>query len=127
MNSKDELIDLIKQQTQEDFLVIAEGKQDEKALKELGFQNIITLSKKPLFKVVEQVVAKNKETLILTDLDKEGKLLYGKLNHQLQQFGVKVNNKLRNYLFRHTKLRQIEGLHNYLSRDKHFEKQTSDL
>ena len=46
--------------------------------------------------------------------DKEGKKIYSKLNHELNQRGVYINNKLRHFLFKKTKLRQIEGLHSYL-------------
>jgi|TARA_B100001971_G_C17774141_1_gene326429 5S rRNA maturation endonuclease (ribonuclease M5) len=56
------------------------------------------------------VLDRNKEVAILTDLDKEGRKLYGKLNSGLQRFGVRVNNKFRDFLFRNTKVRQIEGL-----------------
>ena len=52
----------------------------------------------------------------ITDFDKKGKQLYGKLNHDLCRFGVKVDNKFRHFLFRKTKLRQIEGLDSYIER-----------
>ena len=94
-------------------LVIVEGKKDKIALEKLGIKNIIELSKKPLFQIIETTSAKTKGCIILTDLDKAGKKLYGKLNHGLQQFGVKIDNKFRNFLFKNTKLRQIEGLATY--------------
>ena len=72
------------------------------------------LSRKPLFQIVEEVADSNKECVILTDLDKKGKEIYGKLNSNLQRHGVKINNKLREFLFRHTKLRQIEGIDSYM-------------
>ncbi len=50
--------------------------------------------------------------MILTDLDSEGKKLYGKLKKQLSNFGIKIDNELRDLLFK-TKLRQIEGMKNY--------------
>ena len=46
-------------------------------------------------------------------MDKQGKELYGKLNSGLQQRGVKIDNNFRNFLFKNTKLRQIEGLETY--------------
>ena len=64
--------------------------------------------------VLENISSKNKECIILTDLDKTGKQLYGKLSHGLQQFGVKIDNNFRNFLFKNTKLRQIEGLATYI-------------
>ena len=105
------LIDKIKNSN---TLVIVEGKKDKIALQKLGLNNIIELSKKPIFQIVEDIANSNDECVILTDLDKEGKQLYSKLNSNLQRNGVKVNNKFRDFLFKHTKLRQIEGIHTYL-------------
>ena len=110
---KDELIELIEKTKNSGILVIVEGKKDRAALQRLGINNIIELSKKPLFQIVEEVADSNDECIILTDLDKEGKMLYSKLNSNIQKHGVKVNNKLREFLFKHTKLRQIEGIDTY--------------
>jgi 5S rRNA maturation endonuclease (ribonuclease M5) len=95
-------------------LVIVEGKKDKKALESFGIKNIIQLSKKPLFKIIEEISSKNKDCIILTDLDRHGKQLYGKLNSGLQQHGVRINNNFRNFLFKKTELRQIEGLATYM-------------
>ncbi len=95
-------------------LIIVEGKKDKKALQCLGIKNIIELNKKPIFQVIESVSSKNKSCIILTDLDKKGKELYGKLNHGLQELGVKIDNGFRNFLNKNTKLRQIEGLVTYI-------------
>lgn len=96
-----------------DIPIIVEGKKDRAALEKFGIGNIVELNKKPLFQIVEDISSSNNECVILTDLDKEGKLLYSKLNSQLQKNGVKVNDKFREFLFKHTKLRQIEGLDSY--------------
>lgn len=96
------------------ILVIVEGKKDKAALNKLGISNVIELNKKPLFAIVEEISNSNQECIILTDLDKEGKKIYAKLNSNLQKTGVRINNKFREFLFRHTKLRQIEGLTTYL-------------
>lgn len=95
-------------------IVIVEGKKDRAALNKFGITNIIELTKKPLFQIVEEVANSNEECIILTDLDKKGKEIYGKLNSDLQKHGVKVNNKFRNFLFKNTKLRQIEGMDTYM-------------
>ena len=96
--------------------IIVEGKKDQAALERLGIDSsrIVTLSKKPLFEIAEEVAAGYKTAAILTDLDSEGKKLYGKLNTLLQRLGVKVDNRLRNFLFKNTKLRQIEGIDNFV-------------
>ena len=96
--------------------VIVEGKKDKAALERLGISSsrIFVLSKKPLFAVAEEVAAVYKEAAILTDLDEEGKKLYGKLNTLLQRLGVRVDNSLRNFLFKSTRLRQIEGIGKFI-------------
>ncbi len=96
-------------------LVIVEGSNDKKALEELGISNIIVLKGKPLYKVVEDIEAK--EAVILTDLDAEGRKLYHDLKRELSQRGVKINDKLRLLLFK-TELRQVEGLKNYMERQE---------
>lgn len=105
---------LIRKITDSNVLIIVEGKKDRTALEELGLNNIIELNKKPLFQIVEEISDSNDECIILTDLDKKGKELYGKLNSDLQKRGVKINNELREFLFKNTKLRQIEGITTYL-------------
>ena len=109
-NEFSEHINKIKQSNQ---LIIVEGKKDKKALQNFGINNVIELSKKPLFEIIENVSNNNKKCIILTDLDKKGKELYGKLNSGLQQRGVKIDDNFRNFLFKNTKLRQIEGLETY--------------
>ena len=94
-------------------LIIVEGKKDKEALETYGIRNIFPLNGKPLYKVIEEVADNYKDAIILTDLDKEGKKLFGNLNSNLSRFGVRVDNSFRNFLFRKTKLRQIEGLDKY--------------
>ena len=112
-NEFSEHIDKIKQSNQ---LIIVEGKKDRKALQNFGIKNIIELNKKPLFEIIENISDKNEKCIILTDLDRHGRELYGKLNSGLQQRGVKIDDSFRNFLFKNTKLRQIEGLENYIEK-----------
>lgn len=109
-----EIYDFVEKIIDTNTLIIVEGKKDKITLQKLGISNIVELSKKPLFQIVEEVSSSNSECIILTDLDKEGKQLYSKLNSNLQKNGVKVNNKFREFLFKHTRLRQIEGLDSYI-------------
>jgi len=118
MNDKEELLEWIDKIKESDKIVIVEGREDKAALRRLGITKVVQLNKRPLYKVVEELIEKNKEVIILTDLDKKGKQLYGKLNHDLQRFGVKVDNRFRNFLFKNTKLRQIEGLDSYVERNQ---------
>ena len=106
-----EIKDLIAEIQQEDIPIIVEGRNDKKALQELGLDNIFTLNL-PLFKIVERI--HTKEVVILTDLDKKGKELYRRIQHDCIHHGIKINNKLRHFLFRETELSHIEGLVTYL-------------
>lgn len=105
MKKPEEFLKLVEKY--KDCLVIVEGEKDEKALRRLGFTRVKRLNK-ALYKVVEEV--KEKRVVILTDLDKKGKELYGRLNSALRRQGVLVDNKLREFLFRNSKVRCIEGL-----------------
>jgi dTMP kinase len=107
----EEFIEELKIESKEK-IVLVEGIKDKEALESLGIKNIITL-KKPLYKIIEDIVETKKECIILTDLDKKGKQLYARLSSKLKQFGVKIDNKFREFLFK-TKLRQIEGINSHL-------------
>ena len=93
--------------------IIVEGKKDKEALKKLGITKTFTI-KEPLFKLCETISKKYNEVIILTDLDKEGKRLYSKLKENLERNGVKIDNSFRHFLFKETKLTQIEGLVTYI-------------
>ncbi len=118
MEEKVNLLEWIERIRDSDKIVVVEGKEDRAALRRLGIVKVVQLNKRPLYKVVESLIEKGKEVIILTDLDKKGKQLYGKLNHDLCRFGIKVDNRFRNFLFRYTNLRQIEGLDSYIGRLK---------
>jgi len=89
-------------------VILVEGKKDKKALEALGCTRISTLENKALFEVVEAV--KEKEIVLLTDLDSEGKKLYSQLKKMFSQRGVVIDDRLRLLLFKH-KISVIESLH----------------
>jgi 5S rRNA maturation endonuclease (ribonuclease M5) len=109
----EELNSYIKTIKKEKILVLVEGIKDKKALEGLGIKKIKMIQRKPLYKVIDEI--NEKEVVILTDLDKEGKRLYSKLRSALQRKGVKINNEFRNFLFK-TELRQIEGLTRHIKK-----------
>lgn len=100
----------------EEKAIIVEGIKDKNALISLGITEklIFTLSKKALFELTEDIADNFKEAIILTDFDKKGKELYGKLNKDLVTNGVKVDNYFREFLQKKTKLSHIEGIVKYL-------------
>ena len=76
-----------------DYMVIVEGKNDEKALKRLGQRNIIAINRRPLYRVAGIADSKNNEVVILTDFDDKGKELNSKLSSFIKN--VKINSGLR--------------------------------
>lgn len=100
--------------------IVVEGPKDKASLMKLGIEReqIFTLKGKPLFEVVERVAALTDTCLILTDLDEEGKKIYGTLRADLQKHGVKVDDAFRHFLFKETELRQIEGLFRHVLRQE---------
>lgn len=118
MDRYKDLLEELEKLKQKNILVVVEGKRDKAALEAFGIKKVAALNKSPLYKVVEKISEKHKQIAILTDLDKEGKKLFGKLNHDFNQHGVRVDNKFREFLFKKTKLRQIEGLGSYVEKLK---------
>ena len=103
-------------------LVVVEGRKDENALAKVGIDRVYALARKAIFKAVEEIANISKRVVILTDLDREGKKLFSKVNTGLQNHGVEVDNFFREFLFRHTQLRQIEGIASYIENLKRKEK-----
>ena len=114
MDELQELLNHLDKIREKNLLVIVEGVKDKKALNSFGIKRVKPISRRALYKVVEETAKNDKECIILTDLDKTGKRLFAKLNHDLNQHGARVNKKFREFLFRYTKLRQIEGLRTYV-------------
>nr|MBI4156202.1 toprim domain-containing protein [Candidatus Woesearchaeota archaeon] len=96
-------------------LKIVEGKKDILALESFGIKNIKQIDK-PLYSFIEEISSNNSEVIILTDLDPQGKKLYSILRHNLQKRKVKIDNYFREYLFKNTKLTQIEGIKSYVKK-----------
>ena len=83
------------------------AKQAKKTLEDLGISKLITISNSSLL-IIEDI--KEKEVVILTDLDQHGKKLYSKLRHILQKRGIKIDSKFREFLFKKTRISHIEGI-----------------
>lgn len=105
-----------------EFKIIVEGKKDKEALLKLDVKDVICLNNRPLHSIAESLKCNEcNEVVILTDLDKEGKRIYSALKAEFQRKGIKVNDRFRNYLYRETKLRQIEGISGYVERFKNLD------
>lgn len=104
------LLDWVHEIRKSNLPIIVEGNKDKAALEQLGITRITTLSKQPLFAVVEELAKTDKEIIILTDFDKKGKELYGTLKKHSEHVGLKVNHGFREWLQRNTPFSHIEGM-----------------
>ena len=116
INTLEEWIQALKESRK---LVVVEGRKDKEALQKLGITNIKIIQGHPLYEIIEEI---NSPTIILTDLDKEGKKLYAKIKHELQKKGVKIDVILREFLFRQTTLSHIEGIIRYKKKEEKYSK-----
>jgi len=109
----EELYDWLRELRASGPLIIVEGMKDRHALLQLGIRKVMHLNK-PLYQIVEEIAEREKDVVILTDLDAKGKQLYGKLKKDLVAHGVKVDRHFREFLQRKTKVSHIEGLETYI-------------
>jgi 5S rRNA maturation endonuclease (ribonuclease M5) len=115
-NDAEELEEWIRDLVASALPLIVEGREDAKALRNIGVTNpIIILNTGPRYKVIEHIVKTHKHVVILTDFDREGKRLYGMLNRELAPFGVHVDARFREELQK-TRLDQVEGIASYYRR-----------
>ncbi|MBI5002642.1 toprim domain-containing protein [Candidatus Woesearchaeota archaeon] len=114
----EEIIEKIKEEIEEDRLIIlVEGKKDKAALMHLDIkEKVFILNGKDIWNRLEEIANKNqkKHILILTDFDKEGKKLYGKIIKDCERLGMKIDKKYREFFQKRTKVSQIEGLDTYV-------------
>ena len=91
--------------------IIVEGKNDIKALQEIGIQNeMIKLSGKPLYELCTEVSRIHNEVIILMDYDSAGHKLAAKLTGFFQHLGTKANLKLRSEIFANVSVSTVEAL-----------------
>ena len=108
----EELLEILEKN--KDKQTIVEGKRDRKVLCSLNFTNIITIEK-GIYETTEKL--NEKEVLVLTDYDAEGKLIAKKLNTFLQHLGYKADRETRRIIglmFAKLKIKKIEELRGVL-------------
>lgn len=112
--TKLELFELIENLKNEKLIILVEGKKDKAALEFFGIKDVVVLNGKDLWNRLEEISKKKKEVLILTDFDKKGKELYGKIIKNFDKLGIRVNKKYREFLQKKTRISHIEGLVRYV-------------
>ena len=104
---KEELFNLLVQLKHKQVMV--EGKRDAGALCSLGFTNIVEIH--GIYETSERL--KDKEVIILSDFDSEGREIAKKLNLVLQSLGYEIDRESRrkiDCLFSQLHIRKIEEL-----------------
>ncbi len=97
-------------------VVVVEGRKDAAALHAVGVTAPVQpLNGRPLFHVVEAVSDSFSKAVLLVDLDREGKQLYGRLRKGLEAHGVRVDTKFREFL-QVQRVSHIEGLDTVIGR-----------
>ncbi len=90
--------------------IIVEGKRDKRALEELDVHGEILTITAPIEEIAERVSRDSNEAVILTDYDRRGSILAGKLRDLLMNEGVTPNLSIRQELKQSIDIEFIEEL-----------------
>ena len=93
----------------QNFSIIVEGKKDEKALKLLDLEEVITISGKSLEDFIQEL-PKNAEYVVLTDFDREGELKKQRIYRFFEAEKIKYHPELRMEFKKSFKVVKIEEL-----------------
>ena len=92
----EELIQELRQQSDEGAAIIVEGKRDRHALRELGIAGPIRLgTQKSLLELCEEVAREYSKVIVLTDWDEKGDKLARLMAEFLNNAGTSVNTDIR--------------------------------
>lgn len=77
--------------------VVVEGKNDEKALRDLGIEGEIfhISAGTPFYEFCEEIAARCNDVILFTDTDKEGQKVAKRFKGQMSQMGVRVNERFQ--------------------------------
>lgn len=109
----------LRQETEQGALVVVEGSRDQRSLNNLGIdKSVIQLRRYREILAVNPEEFVNRKIIILTDFDREGELLSGRISKYLSQIGVSHNLSYRRRLKRLVR----KGVHEIESIDPYFAK-----
>ncbi|WGI17253.1 toprim domain-containing protein [Methanonatronarchaeum sp. AMET-Sl] len=114
---------LIKRLRNEKKVILVEGKNDRKSLRNLEIDNeLITVAEnaQPLSTIAEKISRKHNEAIILTDWDPHGDKLSKQLHKVLERYGVTPNDiyrrRLKAMLLK--EINDVESLYQFLNNIK---------
>ncbi len=93
--------------------IIVEGKNDVATLKRFGIKNIIPISGKNYFDLLEEISENTTEVVLLIDVDKQGEKIFKTLKGIFEKQGLKVDGTFREYL-KKLKIEEVEQLKDLL-------------
>lgn len=115
----EEIITELKELAQSGAIIVVEGKKDAESLRFLGINGDIRLaSHQPLLEFTELLSKTRKQIILLTDWDKKGSLVAGKLIKYLSVYGIMPDTNIRLKLRALSKkrIKDIESLNNYINK-----------
>ncbi len=122
---------LLKRLRNENKVILVEGKNDRKSLRNLDIHNkvyMVSENAKPLSILAERISKKHSEAIILTDWDPHGDSLSNRLHRVLERYGVTPNDvyrrKLKAMLLK--EINDVESLHKFLQNIKPYSFRNKD-
>ncbi|WP_406660040.1 toprim domain-containing protein [Methanolobus sp. ZRKC3] len=127
LEAMDEIMDDLLQYAENDAVIIVEGIKDVRALNSLGIKGHFELATHhSLSNFCERIAREHNNVVILTDWDRRGNILKGKLVRNFHSLGVNPDVILRKRLFLlvQKEIKDVEGLPSYISKIKWMAKAT---
>jgi 5S rRNA maturation endonuclease (ribonuclease M5) len=114
----EELEDL--RELSQEIPVVVEGKNDEKALRDLGIGgDVFHISTgTPFYDFCEEIAGRYKDVILFTDTDAEGQKIAKRFKRYMSQKGVRVNERFQLSLMGKLDTHQVEHLFSRLRRVK---------
>jgi 5S rRNA maturation endonuclease (ribonuclease M5) len=75
--------------------IIVEGKRDKQLLSRFGIKNVLTLSGKNYFDLIEEIPENVQRVVLLVDIDPQGEKIFKKLKQILEQSNIQVDDSFR--------------------------------
>lgn len=114
----EEIIKELKELSEGGAIIIVEGRKDVESLRHLGINGEMRLaSQQPLLEFTESLVERREKLVLLTDWDKKGGLIAGKIIKYLLAYGIMPDIDIRSRLRSLSKkrIKDIESLNNYIN------------
>ncbi len=105
--------------SEEGAAIIVEGERDERSLRDLGIDGaIVRAARRPALEVAEEAAQKFGYVVVLTDWDRAGEELAGKMALHLRSAGARVDLDTRDRLKRMVRreIKDVESLSRFVER-----------